>query len=161
MSPAHCKAAADAIWDYAEIDRTEPKSWYSTKHSFWMPLYQHPAFKANREAIRIQKAFAQIWGTNELSSSVDRASLNLPVKEDWQQSGPSKLHWDTSLVSPVYFGVQGILYLTDTSAEQGAFRCVPGFHKRIEHWLANLPREANPRDEDLEKLGPVSIPIET
>jgi ectoine hydroxylase-related dioxygenase (phytanoyl-CoA dioxygenase family) len=49
--------------------------------------------------------------------------------------------------------VQAILYLTDTPAEQGAFTCVPGFHRRIADWLASLPRGADPRTQDLHALG--------
>ena len=36
-------------------------------------------------------------------------------------------------------GLQGVLYLTDTSAENGAFVCIPGFHKRLGGWLQTLP----------------------
>ena len=38
----------------------------------------------------------------------------------------------------------GILYLIDTAPEQGAFTCVPGFHRRIADWLASLPPGADP-----------------
>jgi ectoine hydroxylase-related dioxygenase (phytanoyl-CoA dioxygenase family) len=51
------------------------------------------------------------------------------------------------------FHVQGILYLTDTPPEQGAFTCVPGFHRRIDAWLASLPPDADPRRQDLHALG--------
>jgi hypothetical protein len=40
------------------------------------------------------------------------------------------------------------LYLTDTAENQGAFRCVSGFHRRIETWLKTLPTGANPRAAD-------------
>jgi len=42
--------------------------------------------------------------------------------------------------------VQGILYLTDTPAEQGAFSCIPGFHRRLDEWLQTLPPGADPRE---------------
>ena len=55
-------------------------------------------------------------------------------------------------------GMQGVLYLTDTAAEQGAFICVPGFHHRLADWLAGLPPDADPRQLDrLTALGPVPI----
>jgi len=43
------------------------------------------------------------------------------------------------------FGVQGILYLNDVAAEQGAFQCVPGFHRRIGEWLRDLDPAEDPR----------------
>jgi ectoine hydroxylase-related dioxygenase (phytanoyl-CoA dioxygenase family) len=50
------------------------------------------------------------------------------------------------------------VYLTDTAAEQGAFTCVPGFHRRIGAWLAALPTGADPRTQDLHALGARPIP---
>ena len=61
------------------------------------------------------------------------------------------------LALPIPLGLQGILYLTDTDAEQGAFTCVPGFHNRIEDWLKGLPEGADPRTQNLEELGPIPI----
>jgi ectoine hydroxylase-related dioxygenase (phytanoyl-CoA dioxygenase family) len=55
------------------------------------------------------------------------------------------------------FGLQGILYLTDTTEDQGAFTCVPGFHKRLAKWLEELPPGADPRQQDLYRLGPQPI----
>src|SRR5690606_26586450 len=69
-----------------------------------------------------------------------------------------KMHWDVSLIRPVPFGTQGMLYLTDNPAEQGAFRLVPGFHRRIDAWLDALPAGAVPGQQDLTALGPVPVP---
>ena len=43
---------------------------------------------------------------------------------------------------PIPQGVQGVLYLVDTPAENGAFICVPGFHKRVDDWLDTLDDDA-------------------
>ena len=87
---------------------------------------------------------------------MDKGGFNPPVNADWQFSGPF-LHWDVSLAPPVPFGIQGILYLTDTAAEQGAFRCVPGFHRKLNDWLRSLPPEVDTRTQDLESLGASTI----
>ena len=47
------------------------------------------------------------------------------------------------------FGLQGLLYLSDTDENQGAFTVIPGFHKNIENWLENLNDDENPRDINL------------
>jgi ectoine hydroxylase-related dioxygenase (phytanoyl-CoA dioxygenase family) len=61
-----------------------------------------------------------------------------------------------SLEPPFHFGTQGLLYLCDTPAEQGAFCCVPGFHRKLESWLAGLPAGTDPRRVDLDAL---AVPI--
>ena len=55
---------------------------------------------------------------------------------------------------PLPFSVQGVLYLTDTPAENGAFSCIPGFHKKIDGWLQSLPPDVHPQQVNLLSLGP-------
>lgn len=57
------------------------------------------------------------------------------------------MHWDMPLQLPVKFATQGLIYLTDTGEEQGAFCCVPGFHLKIEEWLL----EQNKPDIELQQ----------
>jgi ectoine hydroxylase-related dioxygenase (phytanoyl-CoA dioxygenase family) len=116
----------------------------------------HPALDRNRGSSRIRNAFAQLWGTDDLLLTVDRGGFNPPERPLWTFSGRG-LHWDTSLVPPIPLDISGVLYLTDTLAEQGAFHCVPGFHRHIEGWLAALPPGADPRKQDL-SAGAVFVP---
>lgn len=148
VTPDQAQAAAEAIYEVMAADPSKPDTWYANPagHSIWVPLLRHPAFRANRESPRIHAAFAQLWGRSDLWVSIDQGGFNPPEREGWQFPGPH-LHWDVSIAQPVPFGVQGILYLTDTAADQGAFTCVPGFHRCLADWLAQLPPEANPRDE--------------
>jgi hypothetical protein len=157
VSTEDCREAESAIWDFLGMDPQNPESWYGGTHMFWVPIFQHPALNKNRSAPRIRKAFEQLWGTDDLWATVDRSSLNRPERGGIDMSGPSRLHWDVSLALPISFGIQGLLYLSDTNAEQGAFRCVPGFHHRIDQWLEELAPEQNPREQDLESLGPVPV----
>jgi hypothetical protein len=157
ISAEDCREAGAAIWDFLGIDPKNPETWYDGTHMFWVPLFRHPALNKNRAAPRIRKAFEQLWGTGDLWATVDSSSLNRPERGGINISGPSRLHWDVSIALPIPFGIHGLLYLSDTSAEQGAFRCVPGFHHRIEQWLGGLAPEQNPREQDLESLGPVPV----
>lgn len=158
VSAGAARAAEDAIWAHLQMDRDDPQTWYrgSHGHSIWVPLIHHPALDANRASPRIAAAFAQLWKRRDLWPTVDQTGFNPPERPDWQFPGPN-LHWDVSLVPPVPFGLQGILYLVDTAADQGAFTCVPGFHRRIESWLRELPPDADPRREDLDVFVPVSV----
>jgi hypothetical protein len=146
-------AAAQAVWDHVCARPDAPDTWYRRRNNgIMVQFFQHPAFTANRRSPRIHKAFAQLWGTADLWVTTDRVGFNVPERPGWHFPGPD-LHWDTSLAQPMPFHAQGILYLTDTPPEQGAFTCVPGFHRRIEAWLANLPPDADPRRQDLHALG--------
>ena len=158
VPPENAQAAAQAIYDFLAIDPLNPATWYGNAHghTIWVPLLHHPALWANRSSPRIHRAFAQIWRRSDLWVNVDQAGFNPPEHPGWNFPGPH-LHWDVSLVQPIPFGVQGILYLTDTAADQGAFTCVPGFHRRIEDWLNALPAGADPRAQDLRSLGPIPI----
>jgi Phytanoyl-CoA dioxygenase (PhyH) len=158
VPPGQCDAAAQAIYDFLRMDPAQAGTWYggSQGHSIWIPLLHHPALWANRDSPRIHRAFSQLWGRDDLWVSVDQGGMNPPEKPGWRFPGPN-LHFDVSLALPIPFGVQGILYLTDTEANQGAFTCVPGFHRIVEDWLNNLPPGADPRQQDLAKLGAVPI----
>lgn len=157
VPPENCQAAREAICEFLNVHLDRPDTWYRGPqgHSIWIPLLHHPALWANRDSPRIHRAFAQIWGREDLWVSVDQTGFNPPERPGWAFPGPH-LHWDVSLAQPIPFGVQGILYLADTAANQGAFTCVPGFHRSIEGWLTGLPRGADPRAQDLSDL---AVPI--
>jgi hypothetical protein len=144
-----CRAAVAAICDFVQADLHRPDTWYGRiqGHSIWTPLLHHPALDANRASARIHRAFAQLWNREDIWMNVDQAGMNPPERLGWAFPGPH-LHWDVSLAQPIPFGLQGLLYLTDTAADQGAFTCVPGFHRKIEQWLDNLAEGADPRAHD-------------
>jgi hypothetical protein len=152
------EAAARAIYDFLAVDPLQPDTWYGANlgHTIWVPLLHHPALWANRNSPRIHRAFAQLWGRDDLWVNVDQAGFNPPERPGWSFPGPH-LHWDVSLAQPIPFGLQAILYLTDTDADQGAFTCIPGFHRTIEGWLNALPDGADPRAQDLRGFVPVPI----
>src|SRR5580704_14746108 len=137
ITPAEASALADVVWAFVGADPDDPSTWRLTDHGIMAQLFQHPALTPGRTSPRLLKAFAQLWGTADLWTSLDRVSFNPPVRPGVEFPGP-RLHWDISLTPPVILQTQGMIYLTDTTAEQGAFEAVPGFHRRIEAWLASL-----------------------
>jgi ectoine hydroxylase-related dioxygenase (phytanoyl-CoA dioxygenase family) len=151
-------AAAAAIFAFLDADPDDPDTWYTNKHgkTIWVPLLHHPALCANRNAPRLVKAFSQLWGAEDLWPTIDQGGFNPPERSGWTFPGPH-LHWDMTLATPHCFGVQGILYLTDTPADQGTFCCIPGFHRTLEAWLASLPPTANPRQAILGHPGLIPI----
>jgi hypothetical protein len=154
VSKEQARAAELAIYEFLGKDPNDPDSWYwgGQGHTIWVAMLRHPAFWANRRSPRMVKAFAQLWGREDLWVSIDQGGLNPPERAGWTFPGPH-LHWDVTIAEPRYFGVQGILYLADTAANQGAFTCIPGFHRTLGAWLDSLPAGANPREEILKHPG--------
>lgn len=155
--PATREAAAQALWEHLGARPDDPEAWYRKHdHGIMVQYFQHPAFDAVRRSPRIHKAFAQLWGTADLWATTDRVGFNVPERKGWKFPGPH-LHWDVSVKTPIPFGTGGILYLTDTPPEQGAFTLVPGFQRWGETWLKQLPPGADPRRQDLYALEPRPI----
>ncbi len=159
ISKEDSAASSKAIWEFLGMDENEPATWYRPTdklQGIMVQLYRHPVLDKNRASSRIRRAFEQLWGHGNLVVTTDKTGFNPPETDNFKFRG-SGLHWDVSLAQPIPFGVQGILYLTDTVAEQGALTLVPGFHRTISNWLLQLPAGANPRNEDITKFSPVAV----
>lgn len=153
ISADACRATADAIWQAQGMTADAPDNWGwgPLQQCVFVQLFRHPALDANRRSARIHKAFAQLWGTADLWVSTDRVGFNPPETPERPFPGPG-IHWDVSLVQPIPLGIQGLIYLTDTAAEQGAFALVPGMHHTIGDWVAALPPGVNPNHLAAETL---------
>ena len=149
ISPEEAAAAASALWKHMGASPDDPDSWYRVEHkAIMIQLFQHEALEPARRSPRVHKAFAQLLGSADLWATTDRMGFN-PPERPGRPFGGAPMHWDVSLAAPIPFATQAVLYLTDTAPEQGALRLVPGFHRRIESWLAALPPGADPREQDL------------
>ncbi|TLM88594.1 phytanoyl-CoA dioxygenase family protein [Hymenobacter jeollabukensis] len=151
ISKEQARATETAVWEALGMNPRDPATWYEKPigKGIMMDFYHHPTLRANRQSARIHKAFAQLWQTADLWMTTDRTSFNPPETPKLPFQGP-RLHWDMSLEPPLRFGTQGLLYLCDTPAEQGAFCCVPGFHRTLPAWLASLPPGTDPRQVNLD-----------
>lgn len=155
-----CAETCDAICDFLGIQQHDPASWHlanQKKHGLMMPLYDHPRINTNRESGRIRAAYEQLYGSTAIYKTIDHLSFNPPVSAETPFSG-SDLHWDVSLAQPVPEKFQGLLYLTDCGAEEGAFHCVPGFHRVLADWLQQVPAGLNPREYAAATLVPEAVP---
>jgi hypothetical protein len=159
VSKEDCDQTIEVICQSIHIERDRSETWYE-HHSFrqgiMVQLFQDPLIQKNRESAIIRQAYEQLWNRTDLWCTADRVGFNPPETAEWKFPGPH-LHWDVSLSLPIPFGLQGILYLADTAANQGALTVVPGFQHRVENWISDLPAGANPRQQDLHALG--SMPL--
>jgi hypothetical protein len=150
-----CADSCKAIMDYLEMDATDVVTWYKKSmamQGIMVTLYRNVSIDKNRNSPIIKRAFEQLWNRTDLIVTTDKCGFNPPETKTFTYRGTG-LHWDVSLTTPIPFGTQGILYLTDTASHQGALTLIPGFHKNIESWLAALPKNVNPREVDLSAFG--------
>ena len=141
LSSQESAAARAAIWDYLQMHEGDAESWYKPAgemKKIMVQLFAHPAFEVARKSPSIHAIFQQLWQRADLVMTTDRVGFNPPETPQWQFPGPS-IHWDVELRAPIPFGTQALIYLTDVAEHQGAFCCVPGFHKKIDQWLAQQP----------------------
>lgn len=159
ITKQQCLDTQKAIWEFLDMDVNNPFSWYTShpeQRGLMLLFSHHPTLDANRESIRIRKAYEQLYNSTEIYKTIDKVSFNPPETNQFHFLG-SKLHWDVSLSLPIPFSLQGLLYLTDCNANEGAFHCVPGFHRKIENWLNTVPPKINPREEALRALKPIPV----
>lgn len=151
-----------AIFDFLEMDPDNQEDWYREplRPSGMVEMYQHQALWDNRQYPRVHAAFAEIWENERLWVSFDRACLKPPSNPNHPNyDNKGFIHWDTDTSKPPFgFGVQGVLYLSDTDEDQGGFQCVPGMHRGLEEWIKTQPADRNPRVPDLTGRTVVPIP---
>ncbi len=161
----------ETIWQFLDMDPDDSESWYNYKPytrddrsspisgAGMVEMYQHQALWGNRQHPKIHQAFSEIWDDERLWVSIDRANMKPPARDDrpeWGHQG--MIHWDVDTSEqPIRFGVQGVLYLTDTAENQGGFQCVPGFNNTFEEWVKTQPEDRNPHQPDLADLQVKSI----
>ncbi len=160
VPPENLKALAEVIWDFQGMDPENPESWYrepafiemaELNRSGMVELYHHQALWDNRQHPKVHEVFSEIWGTEKLWVTIDRANMNLPLRPGWEFSG--FIHWDIDTSQrPLPFEVQGLLALQDTPENGGGFQCVPGFPGRFEEWLRTQPSDRDPMRPDLTGL---------
>ena len=162
----------EAIWWFLDMDPNDSNTWYRYKPytredrsspisgAGMVEMYQHQALWDNRQCPRVYQAFSEIWDDEKLWVSLDRANMKPPARPDqpdWGHKG--MIHWDLDTSRrPIEFGVQGVLFLTDTEENQGGFQCVPGFNNTFEEWVKTQPEDRNPNAPDLTDLEVKAIP---
>jgi len=154
ISPQAAQACAEVVWQAQGMTPDDPAGWGRFgphQQCVFVQMFRHPVLDANRHSARIHKAFAQLWGTADLWPSIDRIGFNPPESSGIPFPGPG-IHWDVSLAQPIPLGIQGLIYLSDTDPDQGAFALVPGMQRTIGDWLGTVPPRGNPRQHAIDTL---------
>ena len=162
VPPESRRAVVRMIWDFLGMDPEQPEDWYRSPLTpgGMLEIYQHPALWGNRQSPRVHQAFAELFGTEKLWVSFDRANMKPPRHpghSEYDHKG--FIHWDADTrVLPQPFRVQGVLALTDTTADMGGFQGVPELFRTLAAWLSTQPADRNPRAPDLTGFAVTPIP---
>ncbi len=140
-------ATAKFLWEFEEKDPNDPATWYAPPraemqmkeltNTGMVEVYNHQALWNNRQMQRVYDAFVDIWGTDKLWVTIDRANLNFPIKPGFEYKG--FIHWDYDPeTKPV--NVQGVLALADqTDENMGGFQCIPELFRTYDLWKLTQP----------------------
>ena len=135
VSREQAQKTADFLWEFEEKNPNNPESWYTAARAEMqmkelqgtgmVEVYNHQLLWENRQTERVYNAFVDIWGTEKLWATIDRANLNFPIQPGFEYKG--FIHWDYDPETKPQ-NVQGVLALADqTNLEMGGFQLYPGF----------------------------------
>lgn len=142
---------AEFLWEFEEKDKNDPSTWYTAPRNEiqmtelagtgMVEVYNNQHLWNNRQTQRVYDAFADVWGTEKLWCTIDRANLNFPIKPGFGYKG--FIHWDYDPETKPQ-NVQGVLALSDqTDEHMGGFQCIPELYRTYESW-----KLAQPEDRD-------------
>lgn len=168
VSKEQAAATASFLWEFEEKDPANPATWYTAPraemkmkelaNTGMVEVYNHQHLWNNRQVQRVYDAFVDIWGTEKLWVSIDRANLNFPIQPGFEYKG--FIHWDYDPeTKPV--NVQGVLALADqTDENMGGFQCVPELYRTYDSWKLTQPEDRNHFMPDISGLELVKVPLE-
>ncbi len=155
------RTTADFLWEFEEKDPNDPETWYAPPRAEMqmkeltgtgmVEVYNHQLLWDNRQVQKVYDAFVDVWGTEKLWVTIDRANLNFPIRPGFEQKG--FIHWDYDPETKPQ-NVQGVLALADqTDENMGGFQCIPWLYRNYEQWKLTQPEDRDrfkPNVTDLE-----------
>jgi ectoine hydroxylase-related dioxygenase (phytanoyl-CoA dioxygenase family) len=151
------KRLADYLWQYEDKDPTDIESWYNKpnaemqmkelNNTGMVEIYNHQYMWDNRQTPKVYDAFVDIWGTEKLWVTIDRANLNFPIRPGFEYKG--FIHWDYDPETKPQ-NVQGVLALADQPDENmGGFQCVPELYRNYDTWKLTQPEDRDHYKPDI------------
>ncbi len=151
---------AQFLWEFEDKDPNDSSTWYSAARAEMqmkelagtgmVEVYNNQHLWNNRQMPKVYDAFVDIWGTEKLWVTIDRANLNFPIREGYEYKG--FIHWDYDPETRPQ-NVQGVLALADQNDENmGGFQCIPWLYRNYDTWKLTQPEDRNRFQPDLEGL---------
>lgn len=158
------------LWEFEEKDPKDPSTWYTEARAEiqmkelagtgMVEVYNNQHLWNNRQTQKVYDAFVDIWGTEKLWVTIDRANLNFPMRPGHEYKG--FIHWDYDPETRPQ-NVQGVLALADqTDENMGGFQCIPWLYRNYDTWKLTQPDDRDHFKPDItgieDKL--VKVPLE-
>ncbi|MEM1327432.1 MAG: phytanoyl-CoA dioxygenase family protein [Bacteroidota bacterium] len=163
-------ATADFLWSFEEKEADDRSTWYTAPRAEMkmkelagtgmVEVYNHQHLWNNRQMQRVYDAFVDVWGTEKLWVTIDRANLNFPIRPGFEYKG--FIHWDYDPETKPQ-NVQGVLALADqTDQNMGGFQCIPWLFRNYDTWKLTQPEDRNRFQPDISDLEDklVKVPME-
>jgi len=163
-------ATAAFLWEFEDKDPNDQSTWYTSARAEMqmkelagtgmVEVYNNQHLWNNRQTQRVYDAFVDIWGTEKLWVTIDRANLNFPIRPGYEYKG--FIHWDYDPETKPQ-NVQGVLALADqTDPNMGGFQCIPWLFRNYDSWKLSQPADRNRFQPDISGLEDkiVKVPME-
>lgn len=159
---------AKFLWEFEEKDPNNKDTWYTAPRAEMkmkelagtgmVECYNNQHLWNNRQMQRLYDAFVDIWGTEKLWVTIDRANLNFPIRPGHEYK--AFIHWDYDPeTKPV--NVQGVLALADqTDENMGGFQCIPELFRTYDTWKLTQPEDRNRFQPDTTGFTPTKVKLE-
>ena len=162
------KRMADYLWQYEGKDANDIASWYARpntemqmkelNNTGMVEIYNHQYMWDNRQSQKLYDAFVDIWGTEKLWVTLDRANLNFPIRPGFEYK--AFIHWDYDPETKPQ-NVQGVLALADQMDENmGGFQCVPELYRTYDTWKLTQPEDRDHYKPDTSGFEIVKVKLE-
>jgi Phytanoyl-CoA dioxygenase (PhyH) len=156
---------ANFLWEFEEKNPNDVSTWYTPPRAEMLmkeltntgmvEVYNHQYLWDNRQYPKIHEAFTDIWGTEKLWVTIDRANLNLPIRPGYGYKG--FIHWDYDPETKPQ-NVQGVLALADQDDENmGGFQCVPELYRTYDTWKLTQPDDRDHFKPDVSSFEIVKV----
>ncbi len=168
ISKEQAEKTAAFLWEFEEKDPNNPDTWYTPPRAEMLmkeltntgmvEVYNHPLLWENRQVPEIHAAFSDVWGTDKLWCTIDRANLNFPLRPGFEYKG--FIHWDYDPETRPQ-NVQGVLALADQMDENmGGFQCVPELFRTYDTWKLSQPADRDHFKPDVSGFELVKVKLE-
>ncbi|MBX2840555.1 MAG: phytanoyl-CoA dioxygenase family protein [Flammeovirgaceae bacterium] len=149
VSKEQAASTAEFLWEFEEKKQEAPSTWYTPPRAEMqmkeltgtgmVEVYNNQHLWNNRQSQKVYDAFVDIWGTEKLWVTIDRANLNFPLRPGFEYKG--FIHWDYDPETKPQ-NVQGVLALADqTDENMGGFQCIPELYRNYDTWKLTQPAD--------------------